>query len=214
MYLVPHGRRNEHKFEERDMREFIAEAVRFAVIIEKKSYDLYRKAAMTVPDQGSKQIFDRLAREQSQHIDALLREHPGPWCCTLPQGTCSPLPQRTARQPLVEVDLNEPRGGGVFDQLRLALLDKRWCIDLYATFAKTFREPSLCRVFEVALDIARKQFRMITDEYRRADLALRTPEVNRRARRTHIRAGLHPVTPNKHSELFFSMLDSGRQSQL
>jgi len=183
----------------------IAEAVRFTVIHEKKSYDLYQKAAMTVPDQGSRQIFERLAREESRHIDALLREHPGTWC--------SALQQPCGQQPEIDPELNEPRGNGLFDQLRHALLDKRWCIDLYATLARTFKEPSLCRIFEVAQEIARKQFRLITEEYREADLTLRNPGKNRRARRTHTRAGIQPVIPNKHSQLFFSMLDSGRQSQ-
>jgi len=186
------------------MEDLIAEAVGFAVIVEKKSYDLYRKAAMTVPDQGSKQVFERLAREESQHIDSLLREHPGAWCCGL---------QHADRQPEIDADLAESRGSDLPDQLRAALLDKRWCIDLYATLAKSFKEPTLCKVFELALEMARKQFHLITKEYRQAERPLDTPAINRRARRIHIRAGIHPINPNKHSELFISMLDSGRQSR-
>ena len=187
------------------MKEFIAEAIRFAIIIEKKSYDLYRKAAMTVPDQAGRELFENLAREESQHIDALLREHPGTWRCNLLQRD---------EQPVLDTQLREPQSSRLFDQLRHALLDKRWNIDLYTTLARTFREPSICRVFEGALGIARKEFRLIKEEYLQADPPTSGPARSRRARRPHTRAGIHPMIPNKHSELFFSMLDSGRQSQI
>lgn len=192
-------------FEGTKMRDFVAEAVRFAVAIEKKSYELYRHAAVTVPDQAGRQIFERLAREESRHIDALLREYPGIWQ--------SGMKHKAAQQPRIERNLAEPAGDALFDQLHLALLDKRWSIDFYTTLARAFREPRICRIFELALAAARKEFRFITDLYLHAEIPFASPRTDRPPRRTHIRNGIHPAKPNKHSQLFFSLLDAGRQSQ-
>lgn len=187
------------------MRDFIAEAVRFAVIIEKKSYDIYRQAALEVVDLGGKRIFEKLARDESKHIDALLWQHPGTWC--------SDLKQKQEPQPVVEWDLSGPSGNRLFDQLRLALLNKRWSIGFYTTLLKTFKEPRICRVFEITLEVARTEFKLITDEYLQADVSYGTPRSNRPPRRVHTRAGILPSPPNKHSELYFSLLDTGRSSR-
>ncbi len=183
------------------MRDFVTEAIRLAVALERKCYDFYRKGATMAPDPEGRLIFERLASEEAGHIDALQAESPAPLCDT----------QRCAQQPEIEGRLREPQGK-LLDQLRLALLNRQFCIDLYTTFAKSFREPSICRVFEMTLLIARKELRSIRQEYLQADAAPGTSIVTRRQRRTHARSGLHPVTPNKHSEVFFSMLDSGRHS--
>lgn len=190
---------------ERKMRDFIAEAVRFAVIIEKKSYDIYRQAALEVVDLAGKRIFEKLARDESMHIDSLLWQHPGTWC--------SDLKQKQEPQPGVEWDLSGPSGNRLFDQLRLALLNKRWSIGFYTTLLKTFKEPLICRVFEVTLAVARNEFKLITDEYLQADVSYGKPRDNRPPRRVHMREGILASPPNKHSELYFSMLDAGRSSR-
>ncbi|HBA87878.1 MAG TPA: ferritin [Geobacter sp.] len=187
------------------MTDLIAEAVRFVVIIEKRSYDLYRKAAMTLQDPAAKDIFEKLAREESENIDVLLRRHPGTWYSEIQYGA-----GRVAEADAIP---KEAQGGTLPDQLRLALLDKRLGVDLYLTFARTFREPSLCKVFETAHDMAKKQLQFITDQHRVADSRMQAP-LQRRAKRNHLRTDLHRIVPNKHSELYFSMLDTGRQSQL
>ncbi len=188
------------------MRDFIAEAVRFAVIIEKKSYDIYRQAALEVVDLAGKRIFEKLARDESKHIDALLWQHPGTWC--------SDLRQKSETQPGVEWDLTGPTGNRVFEQLRLALLNKRWSIGFYTMLLRAFKEPRICRVFEMTLAVARKEFKLITDEYLQADACCGHSRSNRPPRRVHVREGIPASPPNKHSQLYFSMLDAGRVSRL
>jgi len=185
------------------MRDFVNEAIRLAVALEKKCYDFYRKGAMMAPDQAGREIFERLASEEAGHIDALRAESPEPWCDV----------QRLDQQPGMDGRLSEPQGK-LLDQLRLALLNRQFSIDLYATLAKSFREPSISRVFEMTLLIARKELRSIRQEYLQADAIPAAPNITRRQRRTHVRSGLIPAIPNKHSQLFFSLLDSGRHPNL
>lgn len=184
------------------MRDLITEAVRFAVSIERKCYDFYRKAALTAASQVGRQIFERLASEEARHIGALRDEAPALWSEV----------QHPLQQPGMDCPLNEPQGS-LFEQLRHALLNKQYSIDLYTTLARSFREPSICRVFETTLQTARKELRSIRQEYLQGDSITATSLITRRPRRSHLRCGLQPPPPNKHSQLFFSMLDSGRQSQ-
>jgi len=185
------------------MREFVNEAIRLAVALERKCYDFYRKGAQMAPDQAGRQIFERLASEEARHIDALRAESTEPWYDV----------QRLDQQPGMDVKLSEPQGK-LLDQLRLALLNRQFSIDLYATLAKSFKEPAISRVFEMTLLIARKELRSIRQEYLQADAIPAAPSITRRQRRTHVRSGLNPAVPNKHTQLFFSMLDSGRYSNL
>lgn len=188
------------------MTDLIAEAVRFVIIIEKRSYDLYKRAARGAQDPEGMEFFGRLARMESEIIDLLLRSHPGTWYSALDSGAGQVV---EPEEPYSERPLT-----AFPDQLRLALLGKRLDVDLYLTFAKTFREPSLCKVFETALDLARKQLQIITDQHRLAGAKMQPVVVQRRMKRNHLRNDLHRIVPNKHTQLYFSMQDTGRQSQL
>lgn len=47
------------------------EAIRMALGMETKSFELYREAAASAEDQATRDLFDRLAREENQHYEML-----------------------------------------------------------------------------------------------------------------------------------------------
>jgi rubrerythrin len=186
------------------MKDLIEEAFRVALHIEKRSHELYVVSAAQLRDCGGCQIFDRLAHEESKVIDEMRKHAPA----TLPESGREPHEQHRS---YLNRCVDGPPERMLFDHLRLALLDKHAGIEHYTAFVETLREPALRRVFERAQVMSQKLYKQIAAEYRQADSILHRPGVNRRARRVHIRAGNHP-TPNKHSQLYFSLLDFGRRS--
>ncbi|HBG07123.1 MAG: hypothetical protein A2075_14395 [Geobacteraceae bacterium GWC2_58_44] len=186
------------------MKDLIEEAFRVAILTETSSYELYRNATVMIPDGRGKQVFERLAREESKLIDEILKHCPD---------RLAELRQKPDDRPLPRFDecLLESPERRLFNHLRVALRHKHACIDRYATFVNAFRDPALCEVFELALGMSRKQYGLIAQEYTQADLRLHRPGVNRRAKRTHFRGVSRPA-PNEHSQLFISLLDSGRRS--
>jgi len=179
------------------------EAFRVTILTEMVSYELYRNAVVTVSG-GGRQVFERLARGQAKLIDEIL-EH-------CPAGVAGLADKPKDEQPCpLKGDFKQSPQRRLLDHLRMAMRDKQACIDRYATFVRTFREPGLCRIFELALSGARKQYGLIVQEYRQADQRVHRPGVDRRSKRTHLRGVSRPV-PNKHSQLFISLLDSGRPS--
>lgn len=175
------------------MRELLAEAVRLVVGVERKSETLYRRGAMAAEDRH-RSFFQRLAEEQARRIEALLRQHPEA--------------EATAHEPGV------PLSCLAGNHLHQAMLDKRFSIDLYATFHRCFKEPSLCRLFETTLAVARKEFRLITAEYLKGGGRSEQAAASRPPRRSHLRGELPSRAPNRHSPLFFAMQDSGRPSRI
>lgn len=184
------------------MRELLAEAVRLVVSVERKSETLYRRGA-TAAEVRHRNFFQRLAEEQSRRIEALLRQ--------LPEA------EAAAHEPLwglSSLAAASERGTTSCNHLHQAMLDKRFSIDLYATFCRCFKEPGLCRLFETALSLARKEFRVITAEYLKGGCRSDAGATHRPQRRGHLRGELPNRVPNRHSQLFFAMQDCGRPSRI
>lgn len=188
------------------MKELLAEAVRLVVSMDRKSEALYRKGAMAA-ETVHRCFFQRLAEEQSRRIEALLRQ----------------FPERQFHEP--DTAGNDPgvtlsclagaqRVAAPVNQLHQALLDKRFSIDLYATFHRCFKEPSLCQLFETALAVARNEFRLITAEYLKGGGRSEQAAASRPPRRSHLRGELPSRAPNRHTQLFFAMQDCGRPSRI
>lgn len=184
------------------MKELLAEAVRLVVGVERKSETLYRRGAMAADDRH-RSFFQRLAEEQSRRIEALLRQLPEAEAAAhepgVPPSCLATLAERMS-----------PPG----NHLHQAMLDKRFSIDLYATFCRCFREPGLCRLFETALTVARREFRVITAEYLKGGYRSDAAATSRPQRRSHQRGELPNRVPNRHSQLFFAMQDCGRPSRI
>ena len=185
------------------MKELMAEAIRFTMAMEQESCARYRKAAAVVADPAGKRFFEKLARDRSRRIDMLSWE--------VPDGGTFPCRAHAA----VAAEAPAPEPSGAFlDQLRAALLDKRFSIGIYAALCKGFREPALCRFFARLLDAARREFREIKAEYLRIGVAFSPRLPGRPPVMEHLRGSLHHLAPNRHSQLFFSMQDCGRQPRL
>jgi hypothetical protein len=184
------------------MKPIIQEAFRVAILTEKNSYDLYRNAGAMVPEGSGKEVLEQLAHDELKLIEEMLIYSPD----TLVDLLMHPNDQHISSFDGYSKESPERR---LFNHLRVALLDKHSCIDRYTTYLKTFRDPEVCRVFELALSISRRQFGLIAQEYRKADQRVHRPGSFKRAKRIHLKVGIRP-TPNKHSELFLSLLDSGR----
>ncbi|UPU34710.1 ferritin [Geomonas paludis] len=183
------------------MRELLAEAIRLAVNMERNSERLYRRGAMAATELVQRSFFERLAQEESRHIEALLQQ------LSQHEAAETELAAMPARIPAAVEPATPP-----VNHLHQALLDKRFSIDLYATFCRCFKEPALCRFFDAALAAARREFKLITAEYLkggRSDVPAYSPP-----RRSHVRGELPHRIPNPHSQLFFAMQDCGRQSRI
>lgn len=186
------------------MKELLIEATGLVVSTRKESYALYRKVAATTTDAAGRAFFERLAQEECSHIDALLRDLPD---------AARAYARMTVQAQHPGAHADEASARGIFEQLRLALLDKRFCIDLYETFLKSFRDPLLCRLFQKALEVARSEFKLINREYLKAEVPACRVMPGQPPARIHLGDSQHHVAPNRHSQLFFSMQDAGRQSQ-
>ncbi|QWV98729.1 ferritin [Geomonas nitrogeniifigens] len=184
------------------MKELLAEAIRFTASRERSSEMLYRRGAMA-GEVVQRSFFERLAQERSRYIDALLQQ--------LSQLETA---DSDAWGALARAGSSGERTTAPFNHLHQALLDKRFSIDLYATFCRSFKEPSLCRFFEAALAAARREFKLITAEYLKGGGRGEVPASSRPPRRSHQRGELPHRPPNPHSQLFFAMQDCGRQSRI
>lgn len=180
------------------MKELIAEAFRTTLVTEVSSYHLYRNASASVAEKRGREFFERLAREQGRVIEEIMSKRP--------EGV------ETGMEEQAEGEC-PPSRQSLFNHLRIALLHRDACIDRYRTFVGSFREPVICGVFQMALDVARAQHRLIAREYRRTDQKVGHPRADRRSKRTHLKMTNRPA-PNKHSQLYHSLQDSGSRLPL
>lgn len=184
------------------MKQLVEEAFRIAIAAEISSYRYYSSVAALLPDEADKEVFKRLAVEQRKIIDEMLQHSP------VKAFTAIELKESQIDGGENPEPSDEPR---FFEHLRVALLQKNACIDRYATFVRVFKDPALCRIFQMALRMGRKQYQLIAREYRAADESSSRPGANRRTKRTHIKS-ITRQAPNQHSQLFVSLLDSCRPS--
>jgi len=186
------------------MKEVIEEAIRVVMGIEQHSYRLYRRALLSMPEGEGRQVLEKVAREEAGVIEEMAGRYPLAEPGSLPDDQRPPC---TDQQP------RESPERRLFGHLRTALLDKHYCLERYAAYLETFRDPAVCQVFRQASAASRRLFTLIAEEYRQADLRISRPGSNRRLKRTHLR-GVSRPSPNEHTQLFISLLDSGRRSPI
>jgi len=182
------------------MDHFIEEAFRIALHTEMNSYHLYQGALSMMPDGSDKQVLKRLAHEESNLIKEILQ-----YC---PDSVRNTIKHLNNQHFAYYGSLKDSPKRRLFNQLRIFLLDKHVSIERYTTFVNAFKEPAVCTVFELALSMSRKLFALIAEQYRQADLSLHKPSNNKRAKRAHLRTG-NLTSPNKHSQVFISLKDTG-----
>jgi rubrerythrin len=186
------------------MEHLIEEAFRVAIVTELNSYRSYKNAALMMPEGCCKDVLDKLAGEELAIIEEISLHCPFP-VTKLVEQTEEQQPHCFKPYP------KESPERKLYKQLRTALVDKHCSIEKYMIFAASFKEPKVCQVFELTLSMSRKLFDFIVEAYRQADLRLHRPGLNRRKKRTHIKPLSRPK-PNEHTEVFISLLDSGRNT--
>ncbi|MGD0585581.1 MAG: ferritin family protein [Oryzomonas sp.] len=142
----------------------VKEAFHTAILIEKQSYDLYRNMAMVVNDGGTRKVFELLADEEADHLDAFIKGYPGngfDLLRLLDRPYDFEPPDYSAIDLSAELNVNEK------DALELSLREELSCIDHYSAITTSLREPKLCKIFQQALDQTRKHFAIVNAEYMR-----------------------------------------------
>jgi rubrerythrin len=147
------------------MEHFAKESLRLAIHTEKRSFDFYRCAARLVGDERTRRLFELLAREEAEHMQAFLALYPG--------GEFGDLQMLTNRPP----DPNDAAYRSLLSEvtattreqqaLEISLREEQACIEHYAVLTMCLRERSLYEIFERALAHTRRHYGLITEEYDR-----------------------------------------------
>lgn len=186
------------------MEHLVEEAFRVAIVNELKSQHLLWTAAAAMPAGNCKTVLERLAGEESKLVEQMMERYPYPLSGVVAK---EEAPRDCSGRLSVEQN-----GAGISNEqnlvkvLRSALHDKYVCVARYQTFIDSFRDPEVCGVFQLAIDMSRDLLEAIAEEYRRADVR-HQPAVVRRAKRTHIRTTFSKPAPNRHSQLYLSLRD-------
>lgn len=190
------------------MEHLIEEAFRVAIQTEKKSRNLYLDAASMMPNGVGREVLQKLAEEERKILERIFG------CCPYSIDSVFDQPQYRQDSPSVQRLTGHERR--VSELLRLVLHDKYSAVALYETFLQVFREPRICGVFQLALTMSRRLLMYIreqrTEQRRQTDLNLQRLVLDRRRKRTHIKGFGNKPAPNKHSQVFISLQDLGRQS--
>ncbi|HJV65448.1 MAG TPA: hypothetical protein VJ550_06945 [Geomonas sp.] len=186
------------------MEHLVEEAFRVAIVTEINSYRAFNRAAAMMPDGSAKQVLERLVRVQRKIIEGICGRCPYPASQLAEQ-------MEVQHQHCLHPYPQESRERKLYRHLHAAMMDRHCAIEKYMIFAASFREPEVCQVFQLALDMSRQLFDVIAQSCRQLDLKLPAPMANRRKKRVHFKPLTRPA-PNKHSELFLSLVDAGRRS--
>ena len=148
------------------MEQFMVEALRTAILTEKKSHDFYKYAAQLVSNSRVRDLFDFLAKEEVVHLQAFYEIFPE---------NCHGDIQSLMKQP---INLDNPIYQALMDEvdidtrerqaLEISLREERACIDNYTIMVGCFREPQMRGVFKMALNDTYKHYKIIQKEYMRA----------------------------------------------
>ena len=142
----------------------VIEAFHTAILIEKQSYDFYRNMATVVNNGGTRKVFELLADEEADHLDAFIKGYPGngfDLLKLLDRPDDFEPPDYCAIDLSAELHVNEK------DALEISLREELSCLDHYSAITTSLSEPRLCGIFQQALDQTRKHFEIVNAEYMR-----------------------------------------------
>lgn len=144
------------------MRTMQLEAVVSAINIENRTLGFYRAATAKVSNAGTRQIFELLAKEESEQLDSL---------CKLFHGNEDDL-SKILSENNVESDPHYcslistiDRDSSGFEALRIALNEEQACMEWYNVFVDLLRAPHVKDVFVRILNETGKQCEMISEAY-------------------------------------------------
>ncbi|MCM0082438.1 hypothetical protein L4X63_12640 [Geomonas sp. Red32] len=186
------------------MEHLMEEAFRFALHTELTSYRGLRNAALMHPDNYARELLRELSAQQWEIVEEIARRCPEKIASRL-------MPADDLQLPAPLPYPREASSRTLYRQLRAALVDKQCSAEKYTIFAASFRDPEICGIFQLALNGSQRLLVRLLDAYRQADDTLHPLMPSMRRKRTHLRS-MAPPSPNPHTELFISLLDSGRRS--
>jgi len=147
------------------MEDSLASAVREAILTEKNSFEFYCLASEKVANEESKRVFEMLAGEEIDHLNAFLKIYEGDEFGELHRLVRDPYdpnhPVNKALLEAVDTDMTEEHA------LNVALQEEQSCIDRYTTLLATITEPAAIQVFAKAIRETRKHYDVIKEEYMR-----------------------------------------------
>jgi len=147
-------------------REYtVQEALRLAIGTEKDSLEFYRKARAATDDERSKRIFDLLASEEMEHMQAFLSQYQGGDAQDLANFLKVPTPRRSPTHRVLQKafcpDLGEQKA------LEVAMEKEKACVTLYSMMVKDIIDPLVRRIFEAVIRDSQGHYDVIEDEYMR-----------------------------------------------
>jgi erythrin-vacuolar iron transport family protein len=146
------------------MEFLIEEAYRVAVLTEKTSLDFYRKAAAKASGGSGKTVLEQLVRDETEHIKEILRLYPGAGLGNLWSTIAWPDNWVSSEFD----DCLQETDGQMTERnaIALALCRERSCMDQYEIFVATLREPEVRQVFERALQLSRRHYKVLEEKLR------------------------------------------------
>jgi erythrin-vacuolar iron transport family protein len=141
----------------------LQEALKMAVKSEKDSHDFYRKAGSIAKNERAKKVFDLLASEEIDHLNAFFHHYHGGDLGTVEQYLASPPDLRNATFLALEKACND----GMDEQaaLEIALKEEKATIDQYTMFARDIIDPLVKGIFEKVIRETQKHYDLIESEY-------------------------------------------------
>lgn len=137
-------------------------AVVKAITIESRSLAFYRAAAAKVGDAGTRHIFNRLAVEEAEHLEAFCNLFQDDW-----EVLASAINEAGSTADNYYPLLLDLIDGSICEQeaLLFALREEEYCLDRYRMFEETIRDDLIHSVFSRSLSDTRKHCEMIKTEY-------------------------------------------------
>jgi rubrerythrin len=120
--------------------------------------------ATVVNNGGTRKVFELLADEEADYLDAFIKGYPGnsfDLLKLLDRPDDFEPPDYCAIDLSAELNVNEK------DALEISLREELSCLDHYSAITTSLREPRLCGIFQLALDQTRKHFEIVNAEYMR-----------------------------------------------
>lgn len=146
------------------MEHFAEEALKQAILKEKKNFDFYQCAAKTVSDRKTQQMFELLAGEEALHIRNFHKLYSGNELGDLHKLMDPPVLDSHNCQAYVETVDADTRQQHA---LKISMREEKECIEYYAALAESIREPVLHAVFKQALSDTCSHYDMVKEEYDR-----------------------------------------------
>jgi len=150
----------------------IWQAVLEAIQTEKNAMYFYQRAALRMQDPAARKIFEQLAEDEKEHVDAFFEVYQG---AEIPD-----LPDYLSRESGGSSDWMEELSGlldGGFDDLKalqLAMLKELHLEKHLRQTAQAISDPAVRAVYEVNADSTRQHFLAIEAEYSRLTLDSRS----------------------------------------